>query len=156
MVISHKTSVELVLRPISLSARSMIARWFVQRTTEHRDLYRFGLPECVIPCVMFSILMELIWVWSYRMECSVKLRGVRNPIVGVPILSYIDDRIRIYMPTPISTIHISSLFRSTDDVACMSILFWLTSDVNLHGFIGKCCYDVLVLYEIFLLSLDMS
>lgn len=48
---------------------------------------------------------------------------VRNPIVGVPILPYIDDGIRLYMPTPISTIHISSLFWFADDVACMSILF---------------------------------
>jgi hypothetical protein len=60
MVINHKTSVELVLRPISFSVKSTIARWFVQSTIEHEDLYRFVLPECVIPCVMFSNLMELI------------------------------------------------------------------------------------------------
>jgi hypothetical protein len=35
------------------------------------------------------------------MECSIRLRGVWNHFLGVPILPYIDDEIRFYKLMPI-------------------------------------------------------
>jgi hypothetical protein len=68
------------------------------------------------------------------------------------MLPYIDDEIRFYkFDTYRYPYTYGCLFRSTNDAACMAILFRLMGDVELcASFISNGYYDTLVLKQAFL------
>jgi hypothetical protein len=86
------------------SAMLIVARWFMQSTTWHKDVYRFRPLRSIIPYVLC-----VAGVWGYRGdEFSVLDVSNRrsNRLLGVPIMPYIHDAIRV---THLSSLPPSSL-----------------------------------------------
>lgn len=52
---------------------SIVARWFVQGMTEHRELYTFGLLEHVTPYALCACEIVLLGDFDYRVVWRLKM-----------------------------------------------------------------------------------